>query len=244
MRIAAIHQCSFVDYPGRLAAVVFTPGCNLRCHYCHNPSLLDAPAGQMRIEPASVLDFLARRRGLLDGLVITGGEPTLQPGLGEFCDRVHALDLCVKLDTNGTKPAVLAELIARRQVDFIAMDVKAPFGLYDEVCGCTVDTDAIYQSIRLLLSGQVEYEFRTTFAPPLTLGDVVALAAQVRGARRYVLQQYRPPAADSAAPLSLATAREAARLAAPFVGRCESRGLTEQTALAPDEEVGSEMVVA
>jgi pyruvate formate lyase activating enzyme len=198
MRIAAMHKCSFVDYPAHLAAVVFTPGCNLRCHYCHNPSLLaDPAAGQMLIEPAAVLDFLALRRGLLDGLVITGGEPTLQKGLGEFCAAVHELGLLVKLDTNGTRPAVLAELIARRRVDFVAMDVKAPLGLYDEVCGCTVDTEAIGESIRLLLAGQVEYEFRTTFAPPLTAGDMVALAAQVRGARRYVIQQYRPPAGVS-----------------------------------------------
>jgi pyruvate formate lyase activating enzyme len=117
MKIAAMHKCSFVDYPGHLAAVVFAPGCNLKCHYCHNPSLLGESARQALIEPQAVLAFLARRHGLLDGLVITGGEPTLQAGLGDFCAAVQNLGLRVKLDTNGTRPSVLAELLARRCVD-------------------------------------------------------------------------------------------------------------------------------
>ncbi len=237
MRIAAIHKCSLVDYPGRLAAVVFTPGCNLRCGYCHNRSLIDQAATQEFIEPAEVLDLLMRRRGLLDGLVITGGEPTLQDGLAEFCEQVHAAGLLVKLDTNGTRPSVLEELIGAHLVDFVAMDVKGPIALYDEVCGCTVDTEAIARSIRLLLLEQVEYEFRTTFAPPLSTADVLAIAVQVRGARRYVLQQYRQMSPGSAAAHSHATAREAARLAAPLVGRCEVRGLKDQSSLAPAGEV-------
>ena len=219
--------------------MVFTPGCNLRCGYCHNRSLIDETAAHEFVEPWEVLNLLIRRRGLLDGLVITGGEPTLQDGLAGFCEQVHAAGFLVKLDTNGTRPSILSELIGDHLVDFVALDVKAPFELYDAVCGCEVDKDAIARSIRLLLDGQVEYEFRTTFAPPLSTADVAIIAAQVQGARRYVLQQYRQMSPGSAAAHSHATAREAAHLATPLVGRCEVRGLMEQTQPAP---VGQEVV--
>ena len=230
MRIAGLQKCSFVDYPGKLAAAVFTPGCNLDCFYCHNRRLLGGAARE-RIDPDDVLAFLAERQGLLDGLVVSGGEPTLQRGLADFLRRVRELSgYAVKLDTNGTNPARLRRLVDAGLVDFVAMDVKAPLDGYEAICGRAVDTRAIEASIDLLLGGRVEYEFRTTLAPPLTAGDVMRIAVRIRGARRYAVQQYRRPQAPRAAPalpdpLPDAYVWACAEAARPFVQQCTVRGL-------------------
>ena len=183
-----------VDYPGKIAAVVFTPGCNMNCHYCHNRTLLSESADRRLTDPGDVELFLARRMGLLDGLVISGGEPTLQKGLAAFIDMVKAYGYAVKLDTNGTRPEVLRRLLGDGLVDFVAMDLKAPEQRYDEICGAHVDLDAIDESIDLLMEGRVEYEFRTTFSPLLSSNDVMGMARRIHGARSLVLQQYRDPA--------------------------------------------------
>jgi len=194
MKIKGLQKCSMVDYPGKISAVVFTPGCNMNCHYCHNRALLSEDADRGLTAPGEVEAFLARRSGVLDGVVITGGEPTLQSGLREFIERVREFGYPVKLDTNGTRPGVLLELIDEGLVDYVAMDVKAPWQRYEEICGTSVDLDAIDESIDLLLEGRVEYEFRTTFSPMLSGLDVMQLAQRVHGAQRLVLQQYRDPA--------------------------------------------------
>lgn len=200
MNIAGLEKCSCVDYPGRLAAVVFTAGCNWNCFYCHNRPLLNPQGGASRLAPETVLDWLARRRGFLDAVVISGGEPTLQAGLDEFIRAVRALGFAVKLDTNGTRPAVLRALLEEHLLDFVAMDIKAPLEKYEAVCGVPVDPRALDESIELLLAGEVDYEFRTTVIPQLTADDVRAIAARIRGAKRYVLQQYRRPADGAADP--------------------------------------------
>ncbi len=244
MRIAGLEKCSFVDYPGCISAVVFTPGCNLNCFYCHNRQLitndpLDAadPACQS-FSPESVTDLLARRRGMLDAVVVTGGEPTLQPDLDTFLASVRDMGFKVKLDTNGTHPTVLEKLLDKHLVDFVAMDVKAPTDLYDRICGVHVDQSAISQSIALLLAGRVGYEFRTTFAPPLTSDDILRIALRIRGAESYVLQQYRPNAWDqtthayprmfarvAAAPHDDTYIRATAEMLRPFVRHCSVRGV-------------------
>ncbi|MBN1867998.1 anaerobic ribonucleoside-triphosphate reductase activating protein [Candidatus Sumerlaeota bacterium] len=199
MRIAGFEKCSLVDYPGKMAAVVFTPGCNMDCFYCHNRWIVSAGADFCAYDPEQVLEFLDTRNGLLDGVVITGGEPTLQPGLEEFIGRVRDLGYPVKLDTNGTNPARLGRLIERGLVDYVAMDLKAPLDSngshcdYESLCGSGIDLEAVEASVRLLLQGWVEYEFRTTVAPQLGRDDLMAIARSIRGARRYVLQQYRVP---------------------------------------------------
>ena len=233
MRVGGVQKCSFVDYPGKLAAVVFTPGCNLRCFYCHNPALLQAADCRTEIPLAAALAFLESRRGLLDAVVITGGEPTLQADLETFIRRVRRMGFAVKLDTNGTRPDVLKSLLDKNLLDFVAMDVKAPLHRYEEICGRGVDLDAIRTSIDILLSCEIDTEFRTTFAPQLSAADIVMIAGRIRGARRYALQQYRVPAAsdftpdtqDFPAPLPDAALREAARLAEPFVQTCLIRGI-------------------
>ncbi len=226
MKIAGLEKCSFVDYPGKLSAVVFTPGCNMDCFYCHNAGLLGEPV-RTGLQPEAVLDFLASRQGLLDAVVVSGGEPTLQPDLPEFLAEVGEMDFAVKLDTNGTDPAMLRLIIARRLVDYVAMDVKAPAEKYGRITRTRVDQQAIEESILTLLAGQVDYEFRTTFAPPLRPADICQIASRVAGARRYALQQYRPgEEAGAARPHADADLRSAARLIEPFVDQVVLRGLS------------------
>ncbi len=191
MEIAAIVKCSFVDYPSKIAAVVFTPGCNLNCGYCHNRELIDGDTVTCGTTQQEVISWLESRLGLLDAVVVSGGEPTLQPGLAAFLAEVRALGYLAKLDTNGTRPNILASIIDRGLVDFVAMDIKAPPDEYDTVCCAHVDQEAIDESIALLMNGRVDYEFRTTIIHQLTREDILAIGNRIRGARLYVLQQYR-----------------------------------------------------
>ncbi|MFP4354735.1 MAG: anaerobic ribonucleoside-triphosphate reductase activating protein [Phycisphaerae bacterium] len=228
MILAGCQKCSFVDYPGHLAAVAFTPGCNMNCFYCHNPELLSGP-GPQRLDEAEMLDFLASRAGLLDAVVVSGGEPTLQHDLPDFIARVRRLGFAVKLDTNGTNPTMLRQLISARLVDYVAMDIKASVRKYEQVTRTPVDNEAIEESILTLLAGQVDYEFRTTVAPPLRAADICQIASRIAGARRYTLQQYRPDEAlaSAAIPHTDAYLRSTARLIQPFVDEVIVRGAGE-----------------
>ncbi len=191
MEIATIVKCSFIDYPSKIAAVVFTPGCNLRCHFCHNRRIIDGDSVTCGTTQKEAIAWLETRHGLLDAVVISGGEPTLQTGLPEFIEEVRALGYLAKLDTNGTQPAVLAALLETGLLDYVAMDIKAPRDKYDAICGVPVDQSAIDESIALLMGGGIEYEFRTTVVPLLTPDDLLAIGNRIRGAQAYVLQQYR-----------------------------------------------------
>jgi pyruvate formate lyase activating enzyme len=192
--VAGVEKCSFVDYPGRLAAVFFVPGCNWNCFYCHNQTLLRKEAPLPRVTLQDAFDLLESRRGLLDGMVVTGGEPTLQAGLRDFIVQARALGYAIKLDTNGSRPSVLTALLADGLLDYVAMDLKAPMAKYEAVCGAPVDHRDLNESIDLIMSSGIEYEFRTTVVPQLSHADVLAIARRIQGARRYVLQQYRNPA--------------------------------------------------
>ncbi len=191
MKIAGVVKCSFVDYPGKMAAVVFTPGCNLRCFFCHNRALIDADSVMCTMTPEKVVEWLRCRRGILDAVVVSGGEPTLQPGLAGFISDVRALGYLIKLDTNGTRPNVLVPLFDAGLLDCVAMDVKAPAEKYEAICGVPVDQGAIDDSIAILMNGPVDYEFRTTLVPQLTCTDLLAIGATIHGAQTYVLQCYR-----------------------------------------------------
>lgn len=196
MRISGFQTCSMVDYPGKMAAVIFTPGCNMNCYYCHNRHLLSNFDKQEHYSAKHVLNEIAKRRILLDGVVISGGEPTLQKNLERFILDVRDLGYPVKLDTNGTNPEVLEDLIKHRLVDFVAMDLKAPPEKYDAICRSKVNLDAIKKSVEILKNGPVKYEFRTTMAPELTRDDLETMSLWISGATSYVLQQYRPLAAE------------------------------------------------
>jgi pyruvate formate lyase activating enzyme len=162
VRIGGFQKFSLIDYPGRSAAVVFTQGCNFRCPYCHNPELVDPSMYGAPLDVESILGFLSRRRGLLDGVVVTGGEPTIQRDLVPFLSSIKGMGFDVKLDTNGARPDVVDEVIRRGVVDFIAMDVKAPLDHYERLSGVVVSRNAIRSSIALIQRSGIRHFFRTT----------------------------------------------------------------------------------
>jgi len=188
MDIAGFQKNSFVDYPGKIAAVVFCGGCNYNCWYCHNRHILH---GFDCIDPAGVYDFLEKRRGQVDAVVFSGGEATLQSGLETEMSRVKGMGYLVKLDTNGARPDVLKKLLEKKLPDYVAMDIKAPFARYAEVTGVDADIAAVKKSIALLMSGETAYEFRTTCVPQFAPSDIEEIAKNIAGARLYALQQYR-----------------------------------------------------
>lgn len=164
-QIGGYQKLTLLDYPGKVAAMVFTIGCNMRCSFCHNYELVeDIDKIEELFDPQEVLDYLKKRKGVLDGLVITGGEPTLQRGLKDFIKEVkEETGLLIKLDSNGLNPSVLKELIDEKLVDYVAMDIKNDFESYGTITGiANISTDKIKESIKILEEGKVEYEFRTT----------------------------------------------------------------------------------
>ncbi len=191
MQIAGFVPNSFVDYPKKIAALVFAPGCNMNCTYCHNHHLLGRDASKVLYNPRSILSDLERKKGFIDGVVLTGGEPTLQSGLLDFAREIKNMDFLVKLDTNGTNPDVITAMLDEKLVDYIAMDIKAPFERYAEVCGRKIDTEKIKASIEIIRNSGIDYEFRTTFWPKLSKEDVITIANYLDGADMYTLQQYR-----------------------------------------------------
>ena len=189
MLIAGLQKTSFVDYPGKLAAVVFTPYCNFNCTYCHNDHILGRDTELL--PESKVLEYLAKRSDILKGVVISGGEPTLQQNLETFIRQARELSYAVKLDTNGSKPEVLQALLKKELLDYVAMDIKAPLSKYCEIARTQVDTGALLKSIALIRNSGVSHEFRMTFAPALTIEDAVQGAMLVKGCERFYLQQYR-----------------------------------------------------
>jgi pyruvate formate lyase activating enzyme len=192
MAIGGFQPFSLSDFPGRPAAIVFTQGCNFRCPFCHNVSLWPATAAAPGAAPETILSFLAGRRGLLGGVVVTGGEPTLQAGLADFLAAVRGLGLTVKLDTNGSRPDTVAGLLSGGLVDYVAMDVKAPFSKYNQLCGCAVDKMAIRRSMDLIAASGVPHHFRTTFYQTLlSETDIEAIQTLVPAGSEFKLQAYR-----------------------------------------------------
>ncbi|NCA68027.1 MAG: anaerobic ribonucleoside-triphosphate reductase activating protein [Clostridia bacterium] len=189
MHIAGFTPNSFVDYPDGIAAVVFVSGCNLDCWYCHNKGLIDSGAVYYEDD---ILKRIEKHKGMLDGVVITGGEPTLEntEELIVFINRIKAIGLKVKLDTNGTHPERLIKLLP--YLDYVAMDVKAPFEKYNVFTRISdKEITAMKESVKLILEN-IDCEFRTTFAPPLIKEDILEIAASIRGCKHYYLQQYVP----------------------------------------------------
>ncbi len=194
MHIAAIQKTTLLDYPGKLACTVFLPGCNLRCPFCHNAGLvLPEQLRQERkeITQEELLEFLSRRKGKLDGVCISGGEPTLYDDLPELIRAVRKMGFLVKLDTNGTNPQMLEALMDERLLDYVAMDIKNSPERYRETCGGVDVLEQVQKSAALLMAGNVEYEFRTTVAGPLhTVESVARIGHWLRGAKQYYLQAF------------------------------------------------------
>ena len=231
MELRGWVRTSLIDYPDHIATVVFTGGCNFRCPMCHNADLVVHAGERPDLSQEQVWAFLSRRAGLVDGVVVTGGEPTLQPDLAPFLRRVRSMGLDVKLDTNGYRPDVLAELLGEVLVDYVAMDVKAPPEKYPVLAGrADLDLTRVVRSIDLLRDSGLDYEFRTTVVPGwLAEGDIEEIAHWIVGAERYVLQQFRPfhtldPALEKLSPYPLDRLREMASRAGRWVGRATVRG--------------------
>ncbi|MDO4867587.1 MAG: anaerobic ribonucleoside-triphosphate reductase activating protein [Clostridia bacterium] len=191
MKIHGLQKMTLLDFPGRVACTVFLGGCDFRCPFCHNFELVDGSAPAI-MEDGELFAFLEKRRGLLDGVAITGGEPCLRPDLPDLLRRIRALGYGVKLDTNGTHPALLKAILDEGLADYVAMDVKNSPEKYAQTVGLeAVDLAPIRESVRLLLSGGVDYEFRTTVVDELhAAADFEAIGAWIAGARRYFLQSF------------------------------------------------------
>lgn len=194
LHIGGLQKCSLVDYPDHVAAVIFTRGCPWRCPYCHNAHLHTTTlTTSEHFSSASIFKFLQSRVALLDGVVISGGEPTLQPHLAEFIANVKQMGFLVKLDTNGIRPSVIENLLNKKLLDFIAMDVKGPLEKYEQYAGTQVDLSAITSSIHLIKNAPIDHEFRTTTVRALhTLDDLKHIAPLVEGARRFTFQTLVP----------------------------------------------------
>jgi len=193
MNISGLQKLSLVDFPRKMAATVFTGGCNLRCPFCHNALLVTAPAEEREhYETGEVLDFLASRKGLLDGVVLSGGEPLLQEGTAEFAAAAKALGFAVKLDTNGCFPNRLRALLDAGNIDYVAMDVKNSLSKYPSTVGIPgFDTSCVQESAALLMEGRVDYEFRTTLVREFhTEADLLCIAHWLEGAKRHCLQNF------------------------------------------------------
>lgn len=191
MQIHGFNKTTLLDYPGLVAATIFTGACNFRCPYCHNAELVLNPSSQPVIPEEEILAHLKKRHGITQGVCITGGEPTLQKDLKGFIKKLKELDLKVKLDSNGYKPEVLKDLVQEGLLDYIAMDVKAPLDEYDIIAGVKLDSSKLKESIDFLIEGHVPYEFRTTVVKDFhTKESFEKMAELIRGAERYFLQGY------------------------------------------------------
>ena len=193
MKIGGLQKVSLIDYPGLICAIIFLQGCNFRCSYCHNPELVEPQLFQPCIKENEVLEFLETRKGKLDAVTITGGEPTIQDGLALFIKQIKKMGFAVKLDTNGSQPQIIKTLLDEKLLDFIAMDIKAPLEKYKSVINVPVNSDSIKESIRLILKSKIPYEFRTTVvASQLEEKDILYIAKLISGASRYALQKFVP----------------------------------------------------
>ncbi len=229
MDIQGLQKMTLLDWPGKVACTVFLGGCDFRCPFCHNAELLegDLPAA---LTQGELLDFLRRRRGLLDGVCVTGGEPLLRADLAGLLEEVKALGYPVKVDTNGSHPARMVELWERGMVDYVAMDVKNSPDRYPETAGVPgLDLGPIRESIAWLLEGHVDYEFRTTAVRQFHDGDSFrAIGGWIRGAARYYIQNFTDRDTVAFAGLSGFDKEELegfAGLVAPCVEHVELRGV-------------------
>ena len=219
---------TMLDYPGKLACTIFTYGCNFRCPFCHNASLVIDEAEL--IPESEIFSYLSKRKGMLDGVCITGGEPLLQKDIFEFMKKIKDMGFLVKLDTNGSRPEILKALVGKRLVDYVAMDIKNSREKYPLTTGIEgLDISKICKSVEILLMGRVEYEFRTTVVKELhTKEDILKIGEWIRGAEKYFLQSF----VDSGnliqkdlSALDITSFKALLPLVAPYVKSCALRGV-------------------
>ena len=192
MKICGLNKTTLLDYPGCVSATIFVGGCNFRCPFCHNGDLVLCSDELPKYREEEIFSFLEKRRNVLEGVCVTGGEPTLYNELPEFIKKIKALGYKVKLDTNGSNPKMLKELVREKLVDYVAMDIKAPVYTYDKVCGVLVNIEKIKESVDFLKEKIVLYEFRTTVVDKLHCKeDIIEIGKWLVGAENYYLQNYQ-----------------------------------------------------
>lgn len=191
MIIGGFQRFTLSDFPGKTAAIVFFQGCNFRCPFCHNGSLL-SPQPERPVEVEKIIQFLREKRKKLGGVVLSGGEPTLQEDLDEFIRPVRSMGYAIKLDTNGSRPEVITQLLEKKLLDYIAMDIKAPPEKYPVLCGVQINCSTIKKSIRTIAAGGVPHHFRTTFVPSLlTRDDLKAIQCSLPARSTYIIQPFK-----------------------------------------------------
>ncbi len=191
MLIGGLQKISLLDYPDKISAIIFTAGCNFRCPYCHNPELVNKIDKKMLFPEQKILDFLSKRIKKIDAVVITGGEPTLHQDLPDFIKKIKKMDFLIKLDSNGTNPQMLKQLIKNNLLNYIAMDIKAPLNKYEQVIRMPINKKNIQESIRIIKQSGLDYEFRSTILPALhNFEDIKKMAQLIQGAKKYFLQNF------------------------------------------------------
>ena len=191
--IKGFQKLSLIEYPEKIAAIVFVGKCDFKCHFCYNIDLVKNYDKLPDIPEKEITDFLVTRKGLLDGIAITGGEPTVHKDLPEFIKKVKDMGFLVMLETNGSNPVILKELIDKKLVDYIAMDIKAPLEKYDDITGVKVNKKSIQESIDIIRNSGLDYEFRTTVIPKhFKEEDALVIGKWLKGSKKYFLQQFRP----------------------------------------------------
>ncbi len=190
MKIGGFQKTTLLDYPGKVSAIIWTVGCNFRCPFCYNIDLVKEKSELFSED--EILNFLDKRKNFLDALVISGGEPFLQKDLKNFCKKVKKMNYKIKIDTNGTFPEKLRELIDEKLLDYISMDIKAPKEKYEKLSGVKTDLDKINKSIEILKNSDLDYEFKTTIVPTyLDKKDITDLSKWINGSKKYFLQQFK-----------------------------------------------------
>lgn len=232
MILGGFQKITLIDFPGKIAATVFTSGCSFRCPSCYSAELVlpEKIKKHPKISEKYFFDFLKERKNLLEGICVTGGEPTLNKDLPDFIKKIKKVGYLVKLDTNGSNPEMLERMIDNNLLDYVAMDIKAPKGKYSKVTGLKVDIKKLQKSIDVLKSGKIDYEFRSTIVPTIhKQEDVIEVAKWINGAKRYYLQNFRPektidPKFEKIKPYPLEYLLGIQKAVAPFFKICEIRG--------------------
>jgi pyruvate formate lyase activating enzyme len=230
MKIGGLEKFTLIDYPEKISAVVFTMSCNFKCPFCHNPELVDPKKmkNQSVILEKDFFDFLKQRKGSLEGVCITGGEPTLQKDLSEFIRKIKNLGFSVKLDTNGSEPKILEKLIKENLVDYLAMDIKGPLEKYKEITRSKVNLEKIKKSAELVKNFP-DSEFRTTILPVFhKKDDLIKIGEWLKGSKKFFLQQFRPhktldPSFENEKSYSSDDLADFCRLIKPYFTHCGVR---------------------
>jgi len=193
MKFGGWQRFSLIDFPEKVSAILFTEGCSFRCPFCHNPQLVVPKQPSAALSEKEIFEFLTSRQGKLDGIVISGGEPTIHHDLPKFLQKIRAMGFEIKIDTNGSHPEMMQQLIHQNLVDYWAMDIKSPLVTYQTITQSTISSTTIAQSIQLIMQGTIDYEFRSTLLPAYhTDEDIEQMAKEIQGAKKYILQRFRP----------------------------------------------------